>query len=792
MRLFPYRMDFTAVALLCATLLSAVVRQVWVILPETQGRADLLSSNLIGMVPSLCAAATCWYVGLRSTISRRAWFLLGLAAFAFFLGDLTWMVIQNVLKLDPFPSAADAFYLLVSPLVAWGVLSFPRAPFRPTEAARVTLNVAIVIAGIGTFAWRFVIAPLIEQNIGQTLPAFLVSLAYPLYDLALLSLILLILLRPTNNQAVRQELTWVLVAVMCQTTADVSFAISSIYGAEELTLPLNGFWGWFAASLAVGAFTSLQHQRVQTQQTTSSTATPLEQPTLFALLAPFIAIIGTFMLLIVDEDKATLGHEGTYVGVIFVVILVMIRQGFAFADNVALNDNLRRLSNELEARVEERTREIEWNATHDPLTGLPNRNLLQGYLESAIGRGPLAVLFIDLDGFKRINDTLGHAVGDELLRAVGARLRQRFTSRELVARTGGDEFVIVLPDTTVGDAERAGKAVITALEEAFHLNDASFGISASIGYSLAPRDGRDAETLQRHADAAMYTAKNRGHGLVQGFSSQIKAQLEERLEIEQQLRHAIQRDELELYYQPVVDARTGHLQTLEALLRWRNPTLGNVPPERFIPIAEENGLIAPLTHWVLQRACLQNAEWQRAGLPRVCVAVNISMLQIGQGELIRTIKTALEDANLESRWLQLELVESVLAQPHAAAGIEELRTLGVSIAVDDFGTGYSSLSYLGQLPVDTLKIAQAFTTNLYREGSQESALTLLEAIIGVAKSLRLSVTAEGVETDQQLQYLRQLGCDSIQGYLYAKPAPADTARIWLEAGALRALETELA
>jgi EAL domain-containing protein (putative c-di-GMP-specific phosphodiesterase class I) len=290
----------------------------------------------------------------------------------------------------------------------------------------------------------------------------------------------------------------------------------------------------------------------------------------------------------------------------------------------------------------------------------------------------------------------------------------------------------------------------------------------------------------------MYTAKSRGHGQVQGFSSRIKAQLEERLEIEQQLRHAIARDELELHYQPIVDAHTGALQTLEALLRWRNPVLGEVSPERFIPIAEENGSITTLTEWVLHRACAQNAEWQRAGLPKVCVAVNISMLQLGQGELPRVVNNALERAGLDARWLQLELVESILAQPQAASNVEDLRALGVSIAVDDFGTGYSSLSYLGQLPVDTLKIAQAFTANLYREGSQESALALLEAIIGVAKSLRLRVTAEGVETDQQLERLRQLGCDSIQGYLYAKPAPADTARSWLEAGALHTRQTELA
>ncbi|NJK45304.1 MAG: EAL domain-containing protein [Pleurocapsa sp. SU_196_0] len=220
------------------------------------------------------------------------------------------------------------------------------------------------------------------------------------------------------------------------------------------------------------------------------------------------------------------------------------------------------------------------------------------------------------------------------------------------------------------------------------------------------------------------------------------------------------------------------------MLRWNNPTLGSVSPERFIPIAEESGLIAPLTEWVLHRACAQNAAWQAAGLPKVCIAVNVSMTLIGPTDLKRTIQSALENAALEARWLQLELVETALAEPHAAGSVEELRSLGVSIAVDDFGTGYSSLSYLGNLPVDTLKIAQAFTTNLYRDPPQGNAVALLEAIIGVTKSLKLHVTAEGVETTRQLERLRELGCDTIQGYLYAAPAPAHVAANWLALGRL--------
>jgi diguanylate cyclase (GGDEF)-like protein len=777
--------DRVAFWLLAATVLAAFARQVWVLQPGVRFQPDQLLGNAIAALPALFAALTCWHVARASKQTQRGWFIVGAAAFCTFAGDATWLILQNVLRLDPFPSLADLFYLLVAPLLAWGVLSFPRDAFRPTEIARVSLNVAIVVAGIGTFAWRFVLAPLIERNLGEGWLEFGIALAYPLYDLALLSLTLFLLLRPSSAR-LRAQITWIFVAITCLAVGDLAFAVSSAQGSEELTQPMNAFFAWFSACLAAGAAFSLGAQRRAATAPRTLAASSLAMSSVPGMLAPFVAIIGTFVLYVSETPTSPLAHVGTYVGTITVTVLVMLRQGFAFADNLALNNALRQLSTELEARVADRTRQMEWNATHDPLTALPNRTLLQTFLDSALEHDRVAVMFVDLDGFKRINDTLGHAVGDDLLRAVAARLKRCFSVSALIARTGGDEFVIVLPSVSQGDVERAGRGVIAALEEPFLLSGAAFSISASIGYALAPRDGRDAETLQRHADAAMYSAKSLGHGKVQGFSAEIKANLDERLEIELQLRHAISRNELELHYQPIVDAQTGRIHTLEALLRWRNAKLGRVSPDRFIPVAEESGLIVPLTEWVLHCACAQNAAWQLAGLPKVCVAVNISMLQIGQDELLRTVTHALEVSGLDARYLQLELVETVLAQPQASSAVAELRALGITVAMDDFGTGYSSLSYLGQLPVDTLKIAQAFTANLYREGSQDSALALLEAITGVAKSLKLRVTAEGVETEQQLQRLRALGCDSIQGYLYAAPANAETAARWLETGSLRA------
>jgi diguanylate cyclase len=778
-----HQRDSVAATLMVLTLVSAIAQQLWALFGTSE--TGQLINNCLSLGPYLFAGLSCLYTGWRVPALRRAWWLMSGAAVAYFLGDLTWLILQSVLRQDPFPSLADGFYLCLPLLFAAGLLSFPRAKFRPIETARMVLNIAIVIAGVGTYLWRFALAEIIGSD--QQPLAFVTSLAYPLTDLTLLALMLLTASR-NSLRGLRRELAWLLGAVIFQGIADVSFTVAAISNTESNALSLDPFWGWAATCLAVASLTSLGRHRLEGLVAAPSADPPVSNA-LLVQLAPFIAIIGTFGLLLIGSPEGSLAHEGTYVGALIVTVLVMARQGVAFADNAALTLNLRQLSNELELRVQERTEEIEWNARHDPLTRLPNRLLLQQRLEEMLQREAVAVLFVDLDGFKRINDTLGHAVGDELLRAVAGRLETRFGSGELIARTGGDEFVVTLPGANAERAERAGQAVIASLERPFRLNGLEFSISASVGYSLSPTDGSDAETLQRQADAAMYTAKARGHGQVQGFTASIKAQIEERLRIEQQLKQAIARDELELHYQPIVDSRSGRIVTLEALLRWRNPILGDVSPDRFIPVAEENGLIGPLSEWVLRRACQQNAAWQRLGLDPVRVAVNLSMLQIGESALTQTLRSLLEASGLEPAWLQIELVESVLAQPQAAHTIRELRDLGISIAVDDFGTGYSSLSYLTQLPVDTLKIAQAFTANLYKDAPQDhseraGAATLLEAIIGVSRNLNLRVTAEGIETVAQLERLQELGCYTIQGYVYARPGNAETATAWLRTGVL--------
>jgi diguanylate cyclase (GGDEF)-like protein/PAS domain S-box-containing protein len=419
--------------------------------------------------------------------------------------------------------------------------------------------------------------------------------------------------------------------------------------------------------------------------------------------------------------------------------------------------------------------QLAYQARHDALTGLPNRlqlaERLRQELDKARRNGWIAaVLFIDLDRFKQINDTLGHSVGDALLRQVSQRFESCIRSQDILARMGGDEFTLVLSELKdPQDALRVAQKLLDSLKAPFHVDAYELFVTASVGISVYPRDGRDAVTLQRNADSAMYRAKYHGKNNCRFFTPELGAAARERLEIETALRRAIRHGELELCYQPLAEL-SGKLAGLEALLVWRDPKLGVVPPSQFIPIAEESGLIVPLGGWVLAEACRQNAAWQRRGLAPVTVAANVSPMQFARADFVETVSQALAHSGLDPSLLELELTESVVMRDveESARQMERLRALGVGIAIDDFGTGYSSLSYLRRLPIDTLKIDQSFLKELETD---DTTLILVHAIVAVAHSLKLTVVAEGVENERQLAALRSAGCDRIQGYLLGEPLP---------------------
>ena len=420
--------------------------------------------------------------------------------------------------------------------------------------------------------------------------------------------------------------------------------------------------------------------------------------------------------------------------------------------------------------------EMAHSAQHDFLTGLPNRMLLNDRLSQAIVSAPrhsniVAVLFLDLDGFKHINDSLGHSIGDKLLQSIARRLVGCVRGSDTVSRQGGDEFIVLLSELAQSeDAAVSAGRVLQALAEAHSIDRHDLHITASIGVSVYPDDGPDAETLVKNADTAMYQAKENGRQSYQFFKPVMNVRAVERQSIEEHLRRALERQEFALHYQPKIDLKTGEISGAEALIRWTHPVRGLLSPAQFIPVAEDCGLILPIGQWVLREACEQARAWADAGLPLVTMAVNISSMEFREDNFLESVFTTLSETGLDPKSLELELTESVLMKraESAASVLKTLRARGVQVALDDFGTGYSSLSYLRRFPINALKIDQSFVRQITSTPDDTSIVT---AVISMGRSLKLRVVAEGVETQQELAFLQALQCDEVQGYYFSRPVP---------------------
>jgi diguanylate cyclase (GGDEF)-like protein len=421
--------------------------------------------------------------------------------------------------------------------------------------------------------------------------------------------------------------------------------------------------------------------------------------------------------------------------------------------------------------------ELQHLVLHDTLTKLPNRLLLEDRVEQAVAECQregthCAVLFVDLDRFKMLNDSLGHFAGDTVLRMVAERLRSTVRLDDTVSRLGGDEFVILLKHVAmVKDAGEVARKIMEILSRPVILDGHELRIGSSIGISVYPHHGDTPTRLIANADAAMYHVKKTGRSNFAYFAPEMSTFFPKHLAMENELRAALEKNEFVLHYQPQVDMRSGRITGMEALVRWQHPERGLIPPGEFIPFAEETGLIVPLGNWVLQAACVQNRAWQQRGIDNLVIAVNISGVQFQQSDLVETVAQALKLSGLAPRCLELEITESVVMHnaPDAIVMLEQLHRMGVGLSIDDFGTGYSSLSYLKRFPIDKLKIDQSFIHDI-AIGSDDAAI--VQAIIALAHGLRLKVVAEGVEREDQLEFLRGLGNDEYQGFLYSKPLPA--------------------
>ncbi|MGE5471823.1 MAG: putative bifunctional diguanylate cyclase/phosphodiesterase [Bacteroidota bacterium] len=448
---------------------------------------------------------------------------------------------------------------------------------------------------------------------------------------------------------------------------------------------------------------------------------------------------------------------------------------------------LKRTNRQLEAEIAVRRQaesKLNYLAYHDPLTGLANRRCfierLAESLREAEGKDQrLAVLFIDLDQFKQVNDSLGHAIGDELLVAVAARLSENVRLIDMLARLGGDEFICLMEGVRSEiEVATLAREIVATFESAFNLGDHELFLSASVGISLFPGDGQSVLELMRNADTAMYRAKAFGRGQYHFYTPEMTRDARERIRMENLLRRALDNHEITVHFQPQVDAQTGRLVGAEALVRWHSPRLGDVSPTRFIPMAEDSGVIIALGNWVLHETCAQMMRWRAGGFILPQVSVNLSVKQMERPEFIDTLDEILAETGMDPAWLKLEITESVvMAMGHAFDLLEKLRRLGVTLALDDFGTGYSSLSYLKLLPVQQLKIDRSFIVGI---GSNSGDEAIIQTVMALAGSLGFEVVAEGVENDEQAAFLGQLGCHQFQGFLYGEAlTPAEFRAQWL-------------
>lgn len=451
-------------------------------------------------------------------------------------------------------------------------------------------------------------------------------------------------------------------------------------------------------------------------------------------------------------------------------------QGNAVRNESGAVDKVIVVSRDVTERLsaDERLRHL---AHHDLLTDLPNRVLMRDRIEQALMQAQrlatrAAILFIDLDHFKNINDLLGHTVGDQLLREVAQRLKRCVRESDTVSRQGGDEFIVLLPSLGMrADAVATAEKILDAFAQPFTVGSHTLEVTASVGLSIYPDDGVDAETLQRNADTAMYRAKATGRHGYQFFNVEMEHAVRHRVDLGKRLREAIEQREFRLYYQPLIELKSGRVSAVEALVRWEHPDLGLIGPMQFIPYAEESGLIVHLGKWVLREACRQNDAWRRSGYPHLRVAVNVSGRQFRQHDFVNVVSSILEETGMAADALELELTETVFMQEaeHTQAVFERLRKMDVQVAIDDFGIGYSSLSYLKRFGVDRLKIDQSFVRDI---ATDRNDAAIVSAIMAMARSLQIEVTAEGVETEQQLHYLREQGCSEGQGFLFSHPLPA--------------------
>ena len=682
---------------------------------------------------------------------RWAWRLLAVASFAYLGGDVAQLLYELGGEM-PYPSVADALYLLFYPCALGGLLCFPAGRHDRGAWVRLGMDLGLVAIGGASTVIYMVLGPTLLQNDPNPLSSA-VSIAYPVGDMVLLVGVGLALLRRRASGGV-SPLRFMIMGLLFFVAADLVYSNLQLNGAYSGGDPVDSLW-----MIAIAFFAVAGSAQARPESTVGATAVPERRR---ASWVPYIAVGVSFGLLVFDQrHDSMLPHAVLVISAVLSATLVSARQ---FLVQRALLSSQDRLAHQ---------------SLHDALTDLPNRVLLIDRAEQMLARArrdqvPIAALYVDLDGFKHINDSLGHAAGDELLQIVSARLSGVIREADTVGRLGGDEFVVLLESVALdAGPELAAERICEVLSQPIELTNMhspALVVTASVGIALG--QAGSADELLRDADFALYEAKRAGRNRWASFQSSMQTASRDRTELKMDLNRALDRGEFFLLYQPTFDLQSEALSGVEALLRWRHPERGVISPKVFIPLAEETGTIVPIGRWVLRTACEQAVAWQTR-YDGFGVSVNVSARQLDQHDFVTDVAAILAAVGLDPTTLTLEITESVLMHnvADAARKLQELKQLGVRIAIDDFGTGYSSLAYLQQFPVDVLKIDRAFVAAI---ASSPEAKALVHTLVQLAKSMHIQTVGEGIENEIQLEHLQAERCDAGQGYLFARPLTPET------------------
>ena len=773
-------------------------------LVTNQQQRTIFSDVFAPVVEFLASAALFIAAKKSASHSKRlaiAWGMIGLATFAFALGDTVWGILEVGLKEPPFPSIADGFYLAYYPFLLVGVLFLLDKPASIEESINQTLDIGIVMVAAILMFWNFLLGPIVLSNADYPLLEQVILLAYPVGDLVVFGALLLIINRPSEKQA---ELPVFLLAggFTAMIVSDCIYSYQSLVGTYVSGSLLD--MGWILSTLLMGMAGVSQLTAVQSFNETGIFLPKhkfLDRLNAIKSYIPYLWLVGAYILLIMGGlTPLPMNFLSLSLGVGGIICLVLLRQIITLFENKKLNTRLQQTmgrlqaqateldntNQELQLRIMERRKieeQLSYDALHDAMTGLANRVLFLDRLGQAIEYGKrraeylFAVLFIDIDQFKVINDSLGHLTGDKLLISVSRRMHDCLRSSDTVSRFGGDEFAILLEIT--GDSNSApfvAMKIQEVIQSAFELDGHKLYVTASIGIVMNMVGYDHPEEVLRDADIAMYEAKTSGKAHFEIFDIRMRTQAFSRMEMEHGLRAGLENREFQLYYQPILSLESNRVVSFEALIRWFHPKRGLLLPGEFLSTAEESGLILPIGEWVLNEACLQLKTWHEKypRLENANVNVNISNRQFSQPNFVDNVVKALHTSGLKAESLRLEITENVLISNYETANkiFSQLQDLGIQLQIDDFGSGYSALGYLQHFPINAIKIDKSFIDEI---GKGHRGNKLVRAIVAMARELGMETIAEGIETGEQLNELRSLACSFGQGFLLSKPLNKESA-----------------